>query len=56
MASYHDSVADIIGNTPMVKLNRVVEGIKADKILVKLEMHAAALPPPSCWLSCLRPG
>ena len=56
MASYHDSVADIIGNTPMVKLNRVVEGIKAEKILVKLEMHAAALPPSCCSLSCLRPG
>lgn len=32
----HDSVLELIGNTPMVRLNRVTEGIEAN-VLVKLE-------------------
>jgi|UniRef100_A0A7S4CX46 cysteine synthase A len=37
--SYAENVIDLIGNTPMVKLNRVTEGTKAGKVLVKLEMQ-----------------
>ena len=37
---YAENVSDLIGNTPMVKLNRVVpEGMVASKILLKLEMQ-----------------
>lgn len=30
-------ITDVVGNTPLVKLNRVVDGIKAKQVLVKLE-------------------
>ncbi|MCZ4141179.1 hypothetical protein BZG17_25425, partial [Escherichia coli] len=33
---YASTVLDLIGNTPLVKLNRVTDGIKAT-VLVKLE-------------------
>ncbi|MGA1248711.1 MAG: pyridoxal-phosphate dependent enzyme, partial [Candidatus Nanopelagicales bacterium] len=33
---YYESVVDLIGNTPLVKLNRVTEGIEAI-VLVKVE-------------------
>ena len=37
---YAENVSDLIGNTPLVKLNRVVpEGMVASKILLKLEMQ-----------------
>lgn len=40
IAGYADNVCDLIGNTPMVKLNRVLpENMVADKILLKLEMQ-----------------
>jgi cysteine synthase A len=40
MATYAETVTELIGNTPMVKLNRVVpkESVAA-KVLVKLEMQ-----------------
>ena len=40
MATYAENVTELIGNTPMVKLNRVVpnESVAA-KVLVKLEMQ-----------------
>jgi cysteine synthase A len=40
MAGYAENVCDLIGQTPMVKLNRVLpENMLADKILLKLEMQ-----------------
>lgn len=33
-----DSIVDLIGNTPMLKLNKITEGCVADVIL-KLESH-----------------
>lgn len=37
---YAENVCDLIGNTPMVKLNRVLpENMRAEKILLKLEMQ-----------------
>lgn len=40
MAGYAENVCDLIGQTPMVKLNRVLpENMVADKILLKLEMQ-----------------
>ena len=40
MAGYAENVSDLIGQTPMVKLNRVLpENMVADKILLKLEMQ-----------------
>ena len=39
-AGYYENVAELIGSTPMVKLNRVVpEASVADKVLLKLEMQ-----------------
>lgn len=39
-ASYAENVSELIGKTPMVKLNKVLpEGMVADKILLKLEMQ-----------------
>ena len=39
-ASYVDSVTDLIGVTPMVRLRRVVDGVDpSTKVLVKLEMQ-----------------
>lgn len=37
--TYHENVIGCIGNTPMVKLNRIAEGTQAAKVLVKLEMQ-----------------
>lgn len=40
MTGYAENVCDLIGQTPMVKLNRVLpENMVADKILLKLEMQ-----------------
>mmetsp|Transcript_5860 Transcript_5860/g.14144 ORF Transcript_5860/g.14144 Transcript_5860/m.14144 type:complete len:399 (+) Transcript_5860:178-1374(+) len=40
IAGYAENVSDLIGQTPMVKLNRVLpENMVADKILLKLEMQ-----------------
>lgn len=40
MTGYVENVCDLIGQTPMVKLNRVLpENMVADKILLKLEMQ-----------------
>jgi len=40
MAGYAENVCDLIGQTPMVKLNRVLpENMYAEKILLKLEMQ-----------------
>ena len=40
LAGYAENVCDLIGQTPMVKLNRVLpENMVADKILLKLEMQ-----------------
>ncbi len=40
MAGYAENVCDLIGQTPMVKVNRVLpENMVADKILLKLEMQ-----------------
>ena len=40
MAGYAENVCDLIGQTPMVKLNRVLpQNMVADKILLKLEMQ-----------------
>jgi cystathionine beta-synthase len=33
---YYENVPDLVGNTPLVKLNRVTKGIKA-LVLAKLE-------------------
>jgi hypothetical protein len=39
-AGYAENVCDLIGNTPMVKLNRIVpENSVAAKVLLKLEMQ-----------------
>ena len=39
-AGYAENVCDLIGKTPMVKINRVLpENMVADKILLKLEMQ-----------------
>lgn len=37
--SVFKSVVECIGNTPLVRLNRISEGIEAAEILVKLEMQ-----------------
>jgi len=40
MAGWHNNVSEVIGNTPMVRLNRVIgEDCVADNVLVKLEMQ-----------------
>ena len=40
VSGYAENVCDLIGQTPMVKLNRVLpENMVADKILLKLEMQ-----------------
>ena len=33
---YHDNITDLVGNTPLVKLNRVTKGVKP-LVLAKLE-------------------
>ena len=34
---YANSVIDLVGNTPLVRLHRVTEGVTSATVLVKLE-------------------
>ena len=34
---YANSVVDLVGNTPLVRLHRVTEGVTSATVLVKLE-------------------
>ena len=43
----HDSLAELIGNTPLVKLNHVTDGIKAT-IAVKVEYFNPEIGRASC--------
>ncbi|KJY24354.1 hypothetical protein VR46_42525, partial [Streptomyces sp. NRRL S-444] len=36
MVQFHDSMISLVGNTPLVKLNRVTEGLQAT-VLAKVE-------------------
>ena len=40
----HNSLSELIGNTPLVKLNHVTDGVKAT-IAVKVEYSILAAPP-----------
>lgn len=37
MSNIHNDITGVVGGTPLVRLNRVTEGIKAKQVLVKLE-------------------